>query len=66
MVCDMTCDGIGCVLVPEPDGTKVTVGMPAGPPRLLGVMSDYEVKRELVRRIENMSGDEARQWLLRT
>jgi len=55
----------GRVLAPfEPGGTQATE-VPAGPPKLLGVMSDYEVERALVRRIESMSGDEARRWLVR-
>ena len=48
----------------EPDCTQATV-VAGGALRPAGVMSDYEVERALICRIESMSGDEARRWLVR-
>ncbi len=56
---------IGRVLAPVESGDTQVAVIPDGTPKPLGVMSDYEVERELIRRIEKMSGDDARRWLLR-
>lgn len=48
-----------------PDDTQTTAVALNVTLRPVGVMSDYEVERALIRRIESMSGDEARQWLVR-